>query len=155
MENQSVEIKSEGLRNFIGEIPPKYVRMGNILIFLLLFSFFVASLLIQYPHNVYVKGQIVEKQNKTGLYTIKFQVPYGYLALFDGPHDVEVQFEGNPSDVYSYKITSTDSTPISVNNENYFSAYANAQIDHQYPGVKCTGTVLIENKTIWQLILGK
>lgn len=46
-----IELRSEKIRKFIGEIPPAPVRWGTVLIVLIFIALILAATLIPYPHS--------------------------------------------------------------------------------------------------------
>lgn len=50
-EEKDIELRSEKVRSIIGEIPPKLVRWGTVIIAIITISIFIAAALIHYPHS--------------------------------------------------------------------------------------------------------
>jgi hypothetical protein len=49
MENNKIELRSEKVRNIIGEVPPRLVRISMALIIVILAAMIVAIFTIHYP----------------------------------------------------------------------------------------------------------
>jgi hypothetical protein len=60
---EQIEIRSEKIRNFIGVIPPFFIRLGNLLIFSLLIILFIVGNFIKIPNTLSCDIQIVRVQN--------------------------------------------------------------------------------------------
>lgn len=112
----SMELRSENTRRFIGQIPPRVMRCGTLLITLIVLALCWAAYTLPYPLSIDAVGQM------RGTDTLSVRVAYRYLYLFDCPRQAEVLFEGGVLPSYRCTITGVDATLRIENGENYFEA---------------------------------
>lgn len=76
--NNSIELRSENVRNIIGQIPPKIIRWGILIIFVIFVVIFAFACFFKFNPNVNVSATI-EQQGCTIYYTIL--IPDSYKQI--------------------------------------------------------------------------
>src|SRR5574344_1812755 len=152
----NIELRSEKVRNIIGVVPPSLVRFGISLIALLFIFLAVAAYCIPYQESI--EAQAVVKVSNNRKYA-SVLIPYRYLNEVSPGMEIQMEFEGYPSNSYGTiqsTISSADKRLITIQQDNYFEVQAvipNASRYEIVKGMKGTASVLIRNKSIVQYLL--
>lgn len=154
MENNAIEIRSKNLQNFIGEIPPRLVCIGNIIILFIIAILFLVVRTVHYPYNIECNGVVRTYDNTpSSRGTATLYIPYKYLYLFEEPHKADITLEGAPDCAVEGTIMDIRKIPVKLKGGNYFVALVEIKSPLCIHGViNCTATVLIENKTLLELV---
>ena len=152
-ESDNIELRSEKVRNVIGKVPPRLVRLGTVVITLIVLALAVAFYKIPYPISIEANGEVVNPR------TIQVFVPYKYLYRFDEPRTAHVSFEGNDDASYNCGIISHNAKLIHREDGNYFVAIATVCTQEQSPPMlqkymKADVRIIVSNKTLWQQVFG-
>ena len=144
-----MELRSENTRRFIGQIPPRIVRCGTLLITLVVVALCWAAYTLPYPLSIDASGQM------QGADTLSVRVAYRYLYLFDHPRQAEVRFEGGVLPPCRCTLSSVDATLRTVGRENYFEAKAYIPTDsvQAVAGQKAEVRLLVSDLTFWQQVV--
>ena len=150
-----IELRSEKVRNIIGNIPPLLVRCGILIISFIVIGFLVAAFLIPYPESIKVNGMVVS-QNEANIY-----IPYSYLSNIKKGMNVKIEVEGYNPREYGYLsgyITFVDREVIHRDNADLFSCTigiwqsCNSKVI-LVKNMKCSSFVLLYNKSIGMRLL--
>ena len=151
--SDNIELRSEKVRNVIGKVPPRLVRLGTVLITVIVLALALAFYKIPYPISIEATGEVINQR------TVQVFVPYKYLYLFDEPRTAHVSFEGNDDASYSCNVISHNAKLIHREEGNYFMAIAtvstqgrNTPVLQKY--MKADVRVIISNQTLWQQVFG-
>ncbi len=120
--NKNIELRSEKVRNVIGDIPPFVVRAGSGVIALILVGLFLLIVLIPYPEN-FSTDIVVTIDGQQCVYA-QVELPCRFVNKINSETNVKVEFEGFDKDVYGYysaRICKIDKKIIVINDSNYFS----------------------------------
>lgn len=148
MGNDNIELRSYNVRCFIGRIPPRLIRVGNVIIFFVILALLIACHEIRYPINIESHG-IVTVDKKLYL-----MVPYRYLYLFDEPRIARIDIEGVEGNDTVTLHRQNDGL-ICRDEKNFFAAVApliKIKGHDAKPYQKVNAEILISNKTLWQLL---
>lgn len=93
---ENIELRSEKVRNIIGEIPPFFTRTGTVIIFVIVLVLGVASCIIRYPLTTEADGKVDLFVNGFGdhYYSAKLLMPYKYNDFYHELREVDMTFEG-------------------------------------------------------------
>ena len=124
-EFDNIELRSEKVRNVIGKVPPRLVSLGTVIITIIVLALAVAFYKIPYPISI----------------------------------EANVSFEGNDNASYNCDIISHNAKLIHREDGNYFMAIAtmstqgkNSPVLQKY--MKADVRIIVNNKTLWQQMLG-
>ena len=160
MENQEkIELRSENLRNFIGQVPPLLTRIGTVIVALLFIGLCLAAYKIPYPFTVEAQG-IVLKENSADELLIRLSIPYKNHNYFQKNLELNATLEGLDNVAIVGKIDSISEKIVTQNGENYFYAYSHLKKEiaaayNLQSNQKATATIVIDNKTVWQRMVKK
>lgn len=148
---EQIEIRSEKVRNFIGDIPPMFVRLGTLMVFGILVLFLVVTYNVRYPFVIKVTG-IVKDGN-----TIEVFVPYNCRSFVRDSLNVNVTVEGWHDNITHFVVMHVDDEVVVKEGSNYFIAYANMVVDSSFTpslqkGLKVDASIIISNYTFWNYI---
>lgn len=131
-EQNDIQLRSEKVRNIIGNIPPLLIRSGISFIVALVSALFVAAWFIPYPESLKVPLAIAPPTDSTG--TTEFAsdpswkatawIPYTYISRITEGMPVQIEFDGYPSTSYGYahgSVTHIDKSILKQNSQNYFT----------------------------------
>lgn len=149
----NLELRSERVRNIIGEIPPGLVRYGTMLVMFILVALFLAAYYIPYPQTLKANGKVIIEN---GISTINVPVPYKYINSIHKDMNVIVSVEGNNNKVPS-TVSSVDNQMQDINNSHLFkvvisSKFARDRHIHLQDKMDVSVSFLLFNKTIWKYI---
>lgn len=160
MENQEkIELRSENLRNFIGQVPPLLTRIGTIIVSVLFIALCFAAYKIPYPFTVEAEGVVLKNENSAVEMQLRLAIPYKYFSHFQENLELKATFEGRDDVVIPCKIDSISDQIVTQNGDNYFYAYSllkkNADAYDLQPNMKVAATIVIDNRTVWQRMFKK
>ena len=118
-EADKIELRSEKVRNIIGEIPPSIVRYGIIVITFIVLGLLAASYFISYPETITAKATALDERR------VSISLPYRYVNTIKKGMPVNVEFEGYDAQTYGYQegmIIRTDRNVKVGQDDNSFSA---------------------------------
>lgn len=147
-----IELRSEKVRGMIGQVPPRLVSMGTVIITVIIIALAVVFYKMPYPIYIEATGEVIHQ----GM--VQVFVPYKYLLLFDEPRTAHVSFEGNDNASYDCNIRSHNAKLIHREDGNYFVAVAAIQEKGAKPALqkyrKAYVRIIVSNKTLWQQVFG-
>lgn len=138
MDNVNIELRSEKVRNIIGQIPPRIIRVGATLffIFFVLLSCVVYGYRFQY--KIKVQAQLWQTNNKIN-YTLF--VPSNLLKLVKDNDIIVFNLpNGNQFASFSSKVTLNNSSII-VNKSGFFNKVSGNMVS---PPIQIIDTLNIE-----------
>lgn len=152
MENdKNIELRSEKVRNVIGDIPSFIVRAGSGVIALIVIGLFLSIAFIPYPESISV-DLVVDSVNCQDVYA-HIMIPYRYINEINIETEAKIELEGfsvSHANYLSGSVVSINEKIISSGKDNYFIAFLlieNPTIQIQ-PNMKGVGYLMISNKTI-------
>ncbi|MGQ1948704.1 hypothetical protein ACT3CD_16555 [Geofilum sp. OHC36d9] len=77
-ENSSIELRSEKVRNIIGQIPSRIIRIGITVIFAVVIALLLGAYLFKFDHTINATAELYNENNKIH-YII--ELPYNKLKL--------------------------------------------------------------------------
>lgn len=153
-ESDKIELRSEKVRNIIGEVPPSLVRYGTVIVMLILLALFLAAYFIPYPETMTVKGSVITEGNNA---IAEIWIPYKYIVNVHKNMDVIVSFEGNNNSNRKLKVNIVDYKIYSIRGVHYFSVKIElGKLKSMYKeqkGTNITAQFLISNKSILKHII--
>lgn len=157
-EFDSIELRSEKVRNIIGKVPPEIIRTGIGDITLILLVLILAAFLVPYPESVKAPA-IVIATDETNIH-VQLSIPYRYVTKIKEGMTVEMEMEGYEVAGHGYtkgRIENCNAAVKVVDGNNYFTAEVTIDAGHtRYPlweGMKGTASILISDKSIAHYIL--
>lgn len=76
----NIELRSEALRNVIGQVPPLLVRVGTMVIVFITLALALAVCFVPYPITIKSDGMVVATKG-SGLVAVRSRVPYKFLYV--------------------------------------------------------------------------
>lgn len=80
----SIELRSEKVRSIIGKVPPRLIRSGTLVLFIVFFLLLISSYFFPYSETIVVPVQIEEYQTQTTHITSN-----SYIAIAFVPIDIQ------------------------------------------------------------------
>ena len=153
-------MRSENLRNFIGEVPPLLTRIGTAIVTALFIALCLAFYKVPYPFTIEADGIILEENDMGEEMQLRLTVPYRYLSSFREHLEVNATLEGWDDVAITGNIIHYSDTIITVGGENYFHAYSSLKeefADHNrlQPRMKVNAAIVINNLSLWQRLVQK
>ena len=154
----NIELRSEKIRNIIGKVPPRLIRVGITDIAFILSALILAAFFVPYPESVKVPV-VITGRNEAGTHAQLF-IPYRYVTRIKNGMKAEIEMEGYEAAQYGYakgQIENCSDTVAIVTGNNYFIAEVLLQ---KYPPryslwkrMKGTASILISDESIASHIL--
>lgn len=155
---ENIELRSEKVRNIIGEIPPVLIRCGAGIIALLLAGLITAACLIPYPETLAVQAE-VEQTDGNGNRLVCL-IPYGQVTKINKGMKATIEMEGYDAHEYGYlqsHVTCTDRQVYRQNDRNYFRIILTTDSPKTpYPlqkGMRGTATLLLTDQSLMRHLL--
>ncbi|MEI8272156.1 MAG: hypothetical protein WCG08_06000 [Paludibacter sp.] len=108
---EKIELRSEKVRNLIGRIPPKIIRSGTLVLFVVFLSLLISSYFFPYSETITVPVQIKEYQIST-----THSLTKSYIAIAFVPIDIQskiivgqksfIEIEGYNKNTYGQIVSS-------------------------------------------------
>lgn len=114
---EQIEVRSEKVRNFIGDIPPLYVRLGTLLVSGLFVLFILLAYNVRYPFIIEADGII--KKGKT----VEVLVPYSRHSFVTEGLSANMIVEGWPDNIIHSVVAHVDDKVVIKDDGNYFFVY--------------------------------
>ena len=107
-----IELRSEKVRNIIGQIPPKIIRVGITVIFFIIIGFLIGSYYFEYEYNIKTTALIEQSQDTT---KIQIKIPAHEIEKVKEGQKALLSFNNIPN-VYNEKIAvQIQSIPKKIN----------------------------------------
>lgn len=156
---ENMELRSEKVRNIIGQEPPELATGGTLYVILLLFFLLAATAAIPYPENIPARITVTHE----GWYEVHAEalIPYRFINRIKRGMEIEVEMEGYAARKYGYnrgKIEAIGDSIICRDGNNYFRACLRLipplkyGIKQQMQGV---ANITVANRSILQYIIWK
>lgn len=152
MADSKIELRSEKVRNIIGEIPSGIVRYGITIITIVLLVLLVGAYFIPYPETIRARIEMTDRQQGT------VDIPYKYVNTVKKGKNVSIELEGYDTEMYGAAngtITVTMHTPRQTAAGSMFTAQVKVT-DCKYKiigGMTGTASILVSNESVLQRIL--
>ena len=152
MADSKIELRSEKVRNIIGEIPSGIVRYGITIITIVILVLLVGAYFIPYPETISAKVHMISAYQGT------IAVPYKYVHTIRREMMVNIEIEGYDAETYGVAnglITATSHTPLQTEDGSVFTVQVNVT-DCKYKlvsGMTGTASVLVSNESVLQRIV--
>ena len=154
MADSKIELRSEKVRNIIGEIPSGIVRYGITIITIVILVLLVGAYFIPYPETISARIEMTDRQQGT------VDIPYKYVNWVVKGKNVSIELEGYDTEMYGAAngtITATMHTPRQTAVGNVFTAQVKVT-DCKYKiisGMTGTASILVSNESVLQRIVQK
>ena len=160
MDIEKIELRSEKVRQVMGQIPPILVRTGTMIVTVFFAIICYATYKIPYPFTIEADGIVVSSDSIHNNLIIELFIPYRYNDYYQVKRQVSTTYEGRESVVIECDIDSISDNVVILNGENFFHAYAYISNDDikKYrlkENMKVHSTTIFNNKTILQQIIRK
>lgn len=99
-ERDNIELRSEKVRNLIGQIPPSIIRAGILVIFIIILVLLIGSWFFKFEYTI--KATATINQNTDSL-IIKLKIPANELSKIQTGHKVILDFNNIPN-LYNEKM---------------------------------------------------
>jgi hypothetical protein len=111
----NIELRSEKVRNIIGQIPPRIIRVGITVIFLIIVGFLTGSYYFEYEYTIKTTATI-EQENDTTIIQIK--IPANEIDKIKEGEKVSLLFDNIPNVFNEKLLVQIQSIPKRVNISN-------------------------------------
>lgn len=157
---EKIELRSEKVRNVMGQTPPVLVRTGTMIVTVLFAIICYATYKIPYPFTIEADGIVISSDSIHNNLMIELGIPYRYNEYFHVNMHMTTMYEGRENVVLGCDIDSVSDNVVILNGENFFHAYTYISNDDikKYrlkDNMKVHSTTIINNKTILQQIIRK
>jgi len=118
---ENIELRSEKVRNIIGQIPSRIVRSGITVLFIVVMLLLIGSYFFHYPETV--QGTAHLHSDTTNLYFAKVSLPYRIIGKIEKGQKVNIEMEGyavNNFGLLKGELTQVFPSPIEINDESLF-----------------------------------
>ena len=99
-ESDNIELRSEKVRNIIGQIPPSIIRTGITLIFLIIIGILVGTWFFDYEYTIKTTALIIQQNDKL---LIDLKIPANEIGKVRRGQKVILNFN-NIQNIYNEKI---------------------------------------------------
>jgi len=99
-ETDNIELRSEKVRNIIGQIPPRIIRTGITVIFIVILGILTGTYFFKYEYTIKTTASIVQQNDKL---IIDITIPANELVKVKKGQKVILDFN-NISNLYNEKI---------------------------------------------------
>lgn len=117
-----IELRSEKTRKLIGQIPPRLVRCGTLIIAVIVSALLAATYFVPYPQRIDAKVVVLNNDSVFAL------VPFEYVAEIEVGMTATIEFEGYSANRFGYAetvVTEIDKTIVNKEGCNYFKIRLN------------------------------
>lgn len=145
---ENIELRSEKTRRIIGEVPPRLVRIGTLILSLVMVCLAVAVCTIHYPITIEAEGVALNDS------VIRVDVPFRYVHLMDEHRKANVIMEGDTESMH-LPIIRHDKTLRTTRYGNAFSAYISiGKMSRKVrKGQQASVSIVVAKKTLVDFIL--
>lgn len=151
----NIELRSEALRNVIGQVPPLLVRVGTMVIVFITLALALAVCFVPYPITIKSDGMVVATKG-SDLVAVRSRVPYKFLYVFDTTRVANVTYEGEPDVISNAKVVNVDTKIVRKGNDNYFTvtllSSTAPNVSSVVKGESVKVETIVSEKTIWQVL---
>ena len=113
--------------------------------------FIIVTLIYQIPFFIEVNGTVIETSGSNSKQFVRVDIPMKYSGLVDVPRNIEIYYIDSSSQYGSSTLDLVSKERIRNTNTSYFYGFSEIH-DFQKTGTRCSVKVLIDDKTIWQLM---
>lgn len=151
MEDGSIELRSEKVRQIIGEIPSGIARYGIMVITVVVLGLLICAYFIPYPEFVNATIQMANAHQGS------IAIPYKYVNIVEEKMKVRIELDGYDAEIYgtaSGIITSSSSIPKHTETGCMFTAQVVITNCRYKPfkGMHGKASILISNESLLQRI---
>ena len=152
MADDKIELRSEKVRNIIGEIPSGIVRYGITIITIIILGLLVGAYFIPYPETVNATVGMTNPRQGT------IAVPYKYVNTVGKEKKVSIELEGYDAETYGVAhgtIISVSRIPCRTAAGNVFAAQVKIT-DCRYKiigGMNGIASIFVSNESVLQKIV--
>lgn len=119
-ESENIELRSEKVRNIIGQIPPVIIRLGITIIFIIILALLIGSYFFRYQYTIKTTA-LIKEQGST--YSIEIKIPGNEISKVKTGQPVILDFNNIPN-LYNQQLkTSIQAIPNRLEisqNEGYY-----------------------------------
>lgn len=157
---ENIELRSEGVRKIIGQVPPVLVRSGIGIISLVIALLLAGAAFVPYSETVECDVVVLSGGEAGGgsAFHAVAELPYGYIAQVQPGMEAEIEWEGYTGREYGYRqgrVTEVSPAVIDRNGENRFLITLSLQQKDSFlmPGMKGRASVVLSRRTVLERIL--
>jgi hypothetical protein len=151
---EEIELRSEKVRNIIGQMPPALLRWGTVMVVLITGALLAAACLVRYPEKVDMAG--VTEVDSAGRVTAKILIGDEYIDKIGRGDEAFVTIEGNDNYRQTARVTGMRREKWNTCRDGYKTVatvpLGKADIE---PHRLVNASFLLSDKTIMQKILSK
>jgi hypothetical protein len=159
-DKKDIELRSEKVRNIVGQIPPILLRRGITIISFILLSLFVSAYFIPYPETIHLDIQLQDVSNSEKIKGTAHCSPLIKSKLKE-EQTISLELSGYPASIFGLiegQILIINPIPESdISDQPLFKIEISFprelktsynKIIPYFPQMKGTGTILLSNETI-------
>ncbi len=110
-ELDNIELRSEKVRNIIGQIPPKIIRIGITIIFFIIVGLLTGTYFFKYEYTIKTTATIEQQGNST---IIEILIPANEIGKVKQGQKVVLNFDNIPN-IYNERVeTEIQSVPVKI-----------------------------------------
>lgn len=119
-DKDNIELRSEKVRNIIGQIPPRIIRVGITVIFFIIIGFLIGSYYFKYEYTIKTSATIEQRNDTT---FIKIKIPANEKNKVKTGQHVILTFD-NIQNLYNQRVeTKIQAIPNTIQIENKAGYY--------------------------------
>jgi hypothetical protein len=146
-ENENIELRSEKVRNIIGQIPPRLMRIGISVIFFVFVSVLIGTYFFEYDYSIQTTANISALSDSI---LIELKIPVNQIEKIKKGQKVILSFDNIPS-MYGHQLIAelpeiSKNIHISATGGNYLSRFYIPENETYKTGnnIKIDGTIEVK-----------
>jgi len=123
IDKDNIELRSEKVRNIIGKIPPRIVRIGISVLFLIVLIVLFGSYFFRYPETVQGEANLLSRVDSSSNYYVQATLPYRFITKIHQQQSALIEMEGYDKSRYGLlrgRLIEVFPTPITLRGMNFF-----------------------------------
>lgn len=120
-QKDNIELRSEKVRNIIGQVPSRIIRSGITTLFVVVMILLTGSYFFRYPDTL--KGTTHLHSDSSSLYFATINLPYHFIGKIKSGQKVNIEMEGYPANNFGLlkgEVSQVFPTPLETNEASYF-----------------------------------
>ncbi|GET30783.1 hypothetical protein [Prolixibacter sp. SD074] len=123
MDKDNIELRSEKVRNIIGKIPPRIVRIGISVLFVIVSVVLVGSYFFRYPETVQGEAVLLSHVDSSSNYYVQVTLPYRFITKIQQHQSALIEMEGYDKSRYGLlrgKLIKMSRVPVTMRGMEFF-----------------------------------
>lgn len=123
IDKDNIELRSEKVRNIIGKIPPRIVRIGITVLFVIVSIVLFGSYFFRYPETVQGEANLLPRVDSSSNYYVQATLPYRFITKIQQQQRALIEMEGYDKSRYGLlkgKLVEVFPTPITSKGMSFF-----------------------------------